>query len=175
MKQLFQFKKKLRIIKCPKCNFNDCIINLNNYLASFYGCKDSHSTNAIYEKYINLQRIARDIEIKCDKPNCMATQENYIEGIYKCLTCSKIVGHSKYFFCKAHIVQSHKEYISIKYDKKYYYYYCDKHLNEFTKYCFTHNQNIRKECEKEHENDKIADHQDMTPDINKLKESLDTM
>jgi len=110
----------------------------------------------------------------------MATQENYIEGIYKCLTCSKIVGHSIYF-CKEHFDQHYKEYkeieehISIKYDKKYYYYYCDKHLNEFTKYCFTHNQNIRKECEKEHENDKIADHQDMTPDINKLKESLDTM
>ena len=102
----------------------------------------------------------------------MVTQKNYIKGFYKCLTCSEILGRSKYF-CKDDIDQHHKEHISVKYDKQNY--YCEKHFNIFTKYCFAHHQNICKECEKEHENDKISDYQDMTPDINKLKESLDTM
>ena len=164
-------QKKLRIIKCPKCNFNDCIINLNNYLASFYGCKFRHLSNATYDNYINLQRIDSDI-LKCNGLDCMVTQKNYIKGFYKCLTCSEIMRRSKYF-CKDHIDQHHKEYISVKYDKQNY--YCEKHFNIFTKYCFAHHQNICKECEKEHENDKIANYQEMTPDINKLKESFKKM
>lgn len=28
-------QKNLRIIKCPECIYNDCIINLSNYRASF--------------------------------------------------------------------------------------------------------------------------------------------
>ena len=163
-------QRKLRIIKCPKCICNDCIINLNNYIASFYGCKNKHSFNQVYDQYINLQKIDGD-EIKCTDSSCENTQQNYNKGFYKCLDCSEITDHSKYF-CKDHI-DNHKDHKYIKYDKKNY--YCEKHFKFFIKYCFTHNQNLCEDCEKEHKKDKIANYQAMTPDIEKLKESLNIM
>ena len=42
--------KKLRIIKCPKCVSNDCIVNLSNYIALFYGCRYGHTDAVIYER-----------------------------------------------------------------------------------------------------------------------------
>ena len=165
-------QKKLRIIKCPKC-MNDCIINLNNYVASFYGCKNDHSDNEIYDQYIYLQNMDGN-QIRCNEPNCSEkTQQNYSKGFYKCLTCSKIVKRSIYF-CKDCIEQNHdKKHIFVNYDKKNY--FCVKHFHKFKKYCFTHKENLCEECEKGHENCKIAKYQSMTPDMDNIKASLNTM
>ena len=163
-------QKKLRITKCPDC-MNDCIINLNNFIVSFYGCKNGHLDNEVYDQYIYLQNID-DSQIRCQDPNCGGkTQENYTKGFYKCLNCSKITKRSKYF-CKDHAKHDEKH-TCVKYDKKNY--YCVKHFLPFIKFCFTHKENICKECEKGHENCKIENYQSMTPDIDQLKESLDTM
>jgi hypothetical protein len=150
---------------------NDCIINLNNFIVSFYGCKNGHLDNEVYDQYIYLQNID-DSQIRCQDPNCGGkTQEDYTKGFYKCLNCSKITKRSKYF-CKDHAKHDEKH-TCIKYDKKNY--YCVKHFLPFIKFCFTHKENICKECEKGHENCKIENYQSMTPDIDQLKESLDTM
>jgi len=163
-------QKKLRIIKCPECKCNDCIINLNNYFASYYGCKNNHSSSSVYDKYIFCQKIDSS-EIRCFEPGCQRNQQNYGLGFYKCLTCSSIVKSSEYF-CKEHIL-FHKNHIIVKYDKKNY--YCEKHFNKFIKYCFTHHQNLCEECEKEHQGDNIADYGLMTPNVDNLKESLKIM
>jgi len=170
---IISVQKKLRIIKCPKC-MNDCIIDLNNYLASFYGCKNGHSNNEVYDQYIYLQRTA-DSQIRCSEPNCSNTQQNYTKGFYKCLHCSKILESSTYY-CKEHCEKhklEYKDHACVNYDKKNY--YCVNHFNKFIKYCFTHKENLCEECEKEHENCNIAKYQSMTPNIDELKKSLDTM
>ena len=77
-------QKKLRIIKCPRCINNDCIINLNNYLASYYGCKYNHSFSSVYDSYLSLQKIDYS-EIRCKESGCYRNQENYSLGFYKCL------------------------------------------------------------------------------------------
>lgn len=163
--------KKLRFIKCPNCKCNDCIINLDNYLVLFYGCKSKHSSESVYDKYIGTQKIDSG-EIICSESNCGRTINNYINGLYICLNCSKLTNNPKYY-CKEHISKHNKEHTNVKYDKQNY--YCQKHFKEFIKYCFTHNQNICKECEKEHENDKVANYTTMEPDLKKLKQSLKIM
>jgi hypothetical protein len=164
-------QKKLRFIKCPNCKCNDCIINLDNYLVLFYGCKSKHSSESVYDKYIGTQKIDSG-EIICSESNCGRTINNYINGLYICLNCSKLTNNPKYY-CKEHISKHNKEHTNVKYDKQNY--YCQKHFKEFIKYCFTHNQNICKECEKEHENDKVANYTTMEPDLKKLKQSLKIM
>jgi len=62
---IFSFQKKLRIIKCSDCKCNDCIINLNNYIALFYGCKNGHSSVQVYDQYINTQKID-NAELRCN-------------------------------------------------------------------------------------------------------------
>jgi hypothetical protein len=164
-------QKKLRFIKCPNCKCNDSIINLDNYLVLFYGCKTEHSSRCVYDKYIGSQKIDSG-EIICSESNCGRTINNYINGLYICLNCSKLTKNPKYY-CKDHINKHNKEHKNVKFDKQNY--YCEKHFNEFIKYCFTHHKNICKDCEKEHENDKIAKYSTMEPDLKKLKESLKTM
>ena len=164
-------QKKLRIIKCPNCRCNDCIINLNNFVASYYGCKYDHSSSSIYDHYINIQKIENS-DIRCLEPGCPHNQQNYSLGIYKCLTCTKIIKKRSQYYCKEHI-SSHNEHTTVKYDKKNY--YCEKHFKKFIKYCFTCHQNLCEDCEKQHQGDKIAAYDLMTPNADKLKDSLAEM
>ena len=165
--------KKLRIIKCPKCICNDCIINLDNYLANFYGCKYNHQESIVYDRYINIQRIDTG-ELRCHANNCPNTQANYYLGFYKCLDCKRLTDSSVYF-CKECSLTHGKDHKLIKYDKKSY--YCEKHCKEFIKYCFTHKVNLCEDCVSEHEKDKIASYDLMEPKttIDKIKSSLETM
>ena len=162
-------QKKLRIIKCPECICNDCIINLDNYIASFYGCKYDHTSCSVYDEYLNSQRIDTS-EIRCMEPGCEHTQQNYTLGFYKCLTCTKMLKHSKYY-CKEHKLNHDEDHEKVKYDKKNY--YCENHFKKFIKYCFKDKQNLCEDCVKEHEDHKPKSYELMTPDLEKLKESLE--
>ena len=108
-------QKKLRIIKCPKCLCNDCSINLKDYVALYYGCKNGHSSSSIYDQYINIQKIDSEL-IRCNESGCPNNQQNYNLGFYKCLSCTKLLGSSQYY-CKDHLNHdtSHN---TVKYDKK---------------------------------------------------------
>ena len=57
-------QRKLRFIKCPKCVCNDCIVNLENNLLTFYGCKYKHIVSTKYDEYIKVQKIEGP-ELKC--------------------------------------------------------------------------------------------------------------
>ena len=89
-------QKKLRIVKCPGCICNDCIVNLNDYIVSYYGCKYHHEFTSVYDKYITDQNLD-NTELRCNFPDCPHDQQNYTIGFYKCLDCSKLVKRSKYF------------------------------------------------------------------------------
>ena len=126
--------KKTRIVKCPRCVCNDCIINLDNCLATFYGCKyNDHTYTSTYDEYINIQKIDGS-ELRCFENGCSHNQQNYLLGFYKCLTCTNIVGTSQYF-CKEHDTSHDEGHIRVKYDKKNY--YCERHSKKFIKFCFT--------------------------------------
>jgi len=81
--------------------------------------------------------------------------------------------HSEYF-CKVH-VKEHKDadHITVKFDKKNY--YCVEHFKPFVKYCFDHKKNLCEECVFSHENDKVKSFKEMTPQIDKIKESISIM
>ena len=115
---IISVQKKLRFIKCPECKCNDCIIDLNNYLASFYGCKYNHKYATVYDNYITIQKVDSS-EIRCNAPNCQHTQQNYISYFYKCLACTKLLKRSIYF-CQEHLIHKNhrKDLEVIEYEKK---------------------------------------------------------
>ena len=133
-------QKKLRIIKCPTCKCNDCIINLDNYLANFYGYKNGHTHTSVYDEYINNQKIDSS-ELRCNESNCQNNQQNYIKGFYKCLKCSVLSKRSIYIF-KDHNENHAEDQVRVKYHKKNY--YCEKHYKNYIKYYFTHKQDVVK-------------------------------
>ena len=36
---LITVEKNIKIIKCPKCNYDDCVVSLKNYKTTFYNCE----------------------------------------------------------------------------------------------------------------------------------------
>ena len=166
-------QKKNRFIKCPRCICNDCIINLDNYLVSFYGCKYNHIDSRVYDDYIYSQKI-NNSELRCSSEGCPNTQQNYIFGFYKCLNCTKLLQASIYY-CKDHNI-SHEtefgEHTRVKYDLKHY--YCADHFKVFKKYCFTCKRNLCDDCKNE-KKCKIQNYESMTPNLDKLKNSLKTL
>ena len=118
-----------------------------------------------------MQKIDID-EIFCGVSDCKRNQEYYIFGFYKCFTCSLILSHPTYY-CKEHIIKHGNDHKYVKYDKSNY--YCEKHFSKYIKYCFTDHHNVCEQCEKEHEGHNIERYESMTPDVEKLKESLEKM
>ena len=166
-------QKKGRNCKCPKCICNDCIINLNNYQVVYYGCKYDHKEVSEYDLYKNTQIINFN-EMRCNYPNCPHTQQNYIYEFFKCITCTKLVGESQYY-CYEHKDNhaSGKPHYTVKYEDKNY--YCEKHCDEFIKYCFTCKKNLCKDCVEEHQEHKIANYDEMSSDIDGYKKVLQKM
>ena len=114
--------KKVRIIKCPKCESNDCIVNLRNYIALFYGCKFGHTHSVIYDNYNNT--LANDLnQVKCTI--CNEVYNRAFSEFYRCFTCAEMFGHPRYF-CNKCISQDPKEHIKVKYDEQNY--YCRNHI-----------------------------------------------
>ena len=174
-------QKKLRIVKCPECVCNDCIVNLDNNLLTFYGCKNKHVTTTKYDEYIKVQKMENE-DLKCSAFGCENTQQTYFKGFYKCLGCqSKLPqmirksnkGGNQYY-CKDHIENAeHENHFNVKYDKKNY--YCVKHKKEYKNYCFTHKIDLCEECLGDHIDCKVKGYNVMDPNIEKLKESLNLM
>ena len=163
--------RNLRIIKCPKCNYNDCIINLQDYQISYYGCEHKHSFSSMYDDYFK-QQIMDNSTIKCCQPNCKHTQKNDPLDFAFCLTCSKMLINNK-TYCKGCSSNHKEDHVLVKWiDKDY---YCTKHFNRVDKYCFKCKENICKECKKEHSNHKVKSYDLMTPndkEIDDLEKKL---
>ena len=174
-------QKKLRMVKCPECVCNDCIVNLDNNLLTFYGCKYKHTITTKYDVYISVQKIEGP-ELKCSALGCDKNQQNYFKGFYKCLGCStelpqiirrSTTGGSQYY-CKDHIEDpEHENHFNVKYDKKNY--YCTKHHKTYQNYCFNHKIDLCEECLSNHIDCKVKEYKIMDPHIEKLKENLNLM
>ena len=162
--------KKLRIIKCPKCESNDCIVNLSNYIALLYGCRYGHFDSVIYENYSNTQAI--DLKgVKCTI--CKKTYDEAFLEFFRCFTCAEMFGHPRYF-CHKCISKDAKGHIKVKYDEQNY--YCKEHAtnqaNKLIKYCFTCKQNLCEECMNDHTQHTTKNFQSMSPELEELKKSL---
>ena len=134
-------QKNLRIIKCPLCNYNDCVINLSDYLVSFYGCEHNHSISKNYDDYLGTQKMVPS-KIKCCSPGCELNQSNNTRDFHLCLTCSNIFKNSQ-SYCDKCISNHDRDHKSIKFDLKNY--FCRKHVKDtkmFIKYCFSCKKNF---------------------------------
>jgi hypothetical protein len=173
-------QKKLRIVKCPECICNDCIVNLDNNQLTFYGCKYKHINARRYDDYITEQRIIGP-ELKCSAVGCDRNQQNYFKGFYKCFGCSTVEdihesnrGGGSQYYCKDHIEdEEHEGHFFAKYDKKSY--YCGKHSKAYSNYCFTHKKDLCDDCLNHHIDCKVRDYNLMDPNIKQLKENLNLM
>ena len=175
-------QKKLRSIKCPKCVCNDCIVNLENNVLTFYGCKYKHLTTTSYDEYIKVQKIEGP-ELKCSSSNCENTQENYFRGFYKCFTCTENLplsipkedGGGSQYYCKDHIEdpEQHENHFYVKFDKKNY--YCVEHKKAYKNYCFDHKIDLCEDCFSKHNKCRIKGYNALESNLEKLKESLNIM
>ena len=167
-------QKNLRIIKCHKCNYNDCIINLSNFQVALYGCEYNHSFSDNYDKYEETQKIDFS-KIRCCALSCKNNQQNDTLDFYLCLTCSKLLNNTK-SYCHKCISTHDPEHKRVKFDQKNY--YCRKHFNKFIKYCFQCKNNLCEDCVKGHAEHDIKSYELMSPDekeLEELKASLDTI
>ena len=166
-------QKNIKIIKCPKCVSNDCIVNLKNYKVLFYGCKFGHTCTAIYGDYSLCQKddLKEIICISCKG----AYNKSFLE-FYRCFTCSEMFGQPRYF-CNKCKSKHNKKHIKVKYDEQNY--YCNEHIinqaNKLIKYCFTCKKNLCEECKCSYSTNQkhiIKDFQSISPNLEELKYSL---
>ena len=144
-------KRKNKIMKCPECICNNCIIRMKNYKLNFSECRYGHEQTQIFNNYENSQRIDYT-QIICHVNECKEPQSKSLEDFYKCMDCSKLNGNTTYF-CQKHY-EAHKKsehHTLIKYDEKYY--FCPEHFKKFLSYCTVCRTNLCDLCEKEHEKD----------------------
>ena len=170
-KIIISVQKKLKIIKCPKCNYNDSIIDLKNYQAAFSGCEHNHSINFNYNIYQNCQKIIPS-DIKCCEPNCKHNQENDKSEFYFCLTCSKMIKRS-IIYDKSCKLAHDKNHVCVNFYEKNY--FCKSHFKKFIKYCFNCKKNICEQCENDHQNHEIKNYEFMAPNEGELKELKDSL
>ena len=164
------FKKRSKIMKCPECVCNNCIIKIEKYRLNFTECCHEHkTTNIIFDKYEGSQNIEFN-KIRCNK--CQKSQNDDLKDFSKCLRCSKQFKYAIYYCYECSLSHAHSQFL-IKYDEKYY--YCQDHFKLYKSYCATCNTNLCELCEKTHinQNHRVLKYDQMVPDINPIKLKLE--
>ena len=146
---MITIRKRSKVMKCPLCYCNNCIIRINNFGLYFSDCKYKHESIKIFADYEASQK--NDFsKIKCIQ--CGKTQKEDLKDFYKCLNCR--MPKCTYYLCDKHSNEHNKnrkekdKHNLIKYDEKYY--YCSNHFTKFISYCKTCNINLCEICEIEH-------------------------
>ena len=164
------FKKRSKIMKCPECICNNCVIKLEKYRLNFTECCHDHkSNNIIFDKYEGSQNIEFN-KIRCNK--CQKSQNDDFKDFSKCLRCSKQFKYAVYYCNECSLSHAHAKFM-IKYDEKYY--YCEEHFKLYQSYCSTCNMNLCDSCELKHrnKNHRVLKFEQMVPDINPIKLKLE--
>ena len=156
--------KKLRI-KCPKCNYNECIINLSDHHISFYGCEHKHSYSAMYDDYGKSQEML-NYKIKCCSPGCKKNQKNNPRDFFICLKCTDMLDNNKSYCYECNLEHS-KLHKTVRFNDKSY--YCFKHCERFIEYCFNCKQNICKDCKNNHKSHIVKSYDLMIPNEKEMK------
>lgn len=164
--------KNLRLIKCPKCDYNDCIIDLINFKVALYGCEHEHINFTNYDKYFKTQKFELSENI-CGTPNCISSHQKDYLDYYLCLTCCKILQKTKSFCYSCN--ESHKkendDHIGVKFNDRNY--YCRSHWNKFIKYCFNCKKNLCEACVKDHTEHQFKNYELMAPNEKELQSLKD--
>lgn len=152
---------KSKDIICPKCS-NNCLISLDNFKISLYGCKNGHKIdNILINEFEQTQNI-NELKIICNKcyNNKLNTNNHQF---YKCLSCNSNL-------CPLCNLNHNKDHTTIDYDKKNY--ICNIHNDSFISYCENCKINLCMICEKNHSNHKIIFYRDIFPNIDEVKNEI---
>ena len=125
---ILSVEKNIKIIKCPNCNYDDCVVSLLNYKTTFYNCEHNHLHIGSYDNYLTDQVYYSERIICSDsKDNCKKNAKNDLD-FQMCLTCSQLINRTR-SIC-SNCIQQHKDlnHIIIKYEDKNY--YCRKHIKK---------------------------------------------
>ena len=153
---------------CPECQ-EYAFIKLIDYKITIYDCKNGHKTKDIFiNDFENTQKIdiSKIICAKCKK-NKGSTYNN---EFFRCCTC----GINLCPLCSSCHDKTHQ---IINYEKNYY--ICEKHKDNFIKYCKKCKLNLCIVCEKEHKGhdiiyfgDIIPNKEDLEKEMNKFKKNI---
>ena len=150
---------KSNYIIWPKCKEN-IKYKLEDYKISLYEYKNGHRIdNILLDEFDKTQYIYIECNI-CKEKNKNNTYNN---EFYICLTCAI----NLCLFCKSSHDKLHN---IINYEQKNY--ICEKHNENYIKYCDECKMNICIMCGKEHKNHKNILFKDIIPDNEKLKEYM---
>jgi hypothetical protein len=166
-------EKKLKIIKCPQCICNDCIINIEDYKIQFTNCKYGHTVYKIFDEYKESQKIDHS-KIFCSNNKCGVNQKDCPSNFYKCLICTKLVGRTRYYCNKCNKEHSIRHKDTKLYDEKNY--YCEKDFKQLISYCEDCNKDLCEVCQNSHLEHKISSYDSMIQnnvEINNIKKDLE--
>ena len=173
-------EKNIKIIKCPKCNYDDCVVSLINYRPTFYNCEHKHLEIGSYDNYFTDQ-IYYPEKIICAGNNCNKTGKT-AKMMCMCLTCSKMTNRTKSICSECIEKDGHKDsnHFVINYEDKNY--FCKIHCQKMDSYCFQCKDSLCKGCIEEHlkHKDKYKDHkiksiEFLIPDEEELKPLYDSL
>ena len=148
-------------IICPTCKEN-CLIEINDYKISLYGCKNNHRKNNILlsefkeTQKINISDIICNI---CKERNKSNTHNN---EFYKCLECNINICP----LCKSNHNNNHN---IINYDSINY--ICANHGESYFAFCFECKKNICLSCENDHSSHKIITYGKLLKNKNEIIEN----
>ena len=153
-------------IICPICK-EKSLININNYRASLYNCKNGHNNSDIeLDKFEQTQKIDLS-EILCDQCKNNNMGNVFKNVFYRCMTCKLNLCP----ICKLeHSKKNDEKHKIINYDQKDY--KCEIHDELYIKYCKDCKLNLCIYCANEHKNHNNILYEDIIPDINNLKNRM---
>jgi len=167
--------KEAKEVLCPECKEN-ALIKIEEYRISIYNCKNNHKIeNISIKEFDNLQKIDES-KIICEICKINNKNKTYKNEMNYCLACKKIICP----LCKSKHNNNH---LIIKYEDRNI--VCNKHNDNYVKYCNEWNENICLQCIKEHKNHKeifygdimanIDNNNEYKEYINKLINNIDEM
>ena len=166
-------KNALKIIKCPDCDCNDSILKINDYKILFSGCKNNHEKELIFSKYDMSQNVQLS-NIICDNPKCEHNQQKYWGNFYKCLNCTDINKHSKYY-CNDCRASHDKEHKLVKYNEKDFYCEQKNHFEKFSYYCLRCSKDLCEKCLNVHNGHNVKKYDSFIPNIDDIKKNLNVI
>lgn len=160
---IISVEKNIKVIKCPDCNYGDCVVSLMHYSTVFYNCEHKHLNISSYDNYFLKDQIYNPESIRCagiDGNNC--TKNAKLDPNFQlCLTCSKLNNQTQSICTECankHNVIKKGQHKIIKYEDKNY--YCKNHIKEMKYYCFQCQKNLCEDCKDNHSKDeKYKGHQ----------------
>ena len=168
---IIMVKRALKIIKCPGCVCNDCIMDIKDSKITFYGCEKDHKNEIVFDDYDMSQNVQLS-NIKCDNPLCQNNQQICWGNFYKCLNCTNEANNVSKYYCydckDTHNINHTKS--VVKHNIKDFYCGKSNHFHPFSKYCNTCKEDICDKCS--HKNHKVVNYESLTPNLTYINKNL---